>query len=236
MELARAFTKRSKRPEGLYGGPTRTFSTRKHDGTVNHNFISSPVRLLSATNALAYDAPALHPASDSESQMSSLPSSRDTTPDTSSIECAPSPIEENHLTNFFRNPGPPLSPKTSVRRSNSSADGSFAARMRSSLQKSHTISSQDRDATSATPAVPDAVMSQDKFTENNHPFGAELAKVAELAEEIGGSNALIRDEDERYLVSCGLQKWTAHDYVDDLASYFGNTSMNPFLGSASAWI
>ena len=79
-------------------------------------------------------------------------------------------------------------------------------------------------------------MSQDKQTENNHPFGAELAKVTELAEEIGGSNALIQDEDEHYLVSRGLHKWTTHDYVDDLAAYFGNNSMNPFIVSASAWI
>lgn len=236
MDLARAFTKRNKRPERLNGGPTRAFSTRKHDGSINHNFISSPVELLSATNALAYDAPTLHPASDSESQMSSLPSSRDTTPDTSSIECAPSPIEENHLTDFFRNPGPPLSPKASVRRSNSSGDGSFARRIRSQLQKSHATSSQDRDAASATPVVPDVPLAQDKLTENSHPFGAELAKVTELAEEIGGSNVMIQGEDEQYLVSRGLHKWTEHDYVDDLASYFGNTSMNPFIGSASAWI
>ena len=236
MDLARAFTKRNKRPEGLYGGPNRALSTRKHDGSVNHSFISSPVELLSATNALAYDAPALQSASDSESQMSSLPSSRGTTPDTSSIECAPSPIEENHLTSFFRNPGPPLSPKTSVRRSHSSIDGSFATRIRSQLQKSHMGSPQDRDAASATPTIPDVPSAPEKSMANNHPFGAELAKVTELAEEIGGSNAMIQGEDEQYIVSRGLHSWTQYDYVDDLASYFGNNAMNPFLGAASAWI
>ena len=224
----------------------RTFSTRKQDGSVNHNAISSPLELLSASNALAYDAPSLHQASDSDnSPMSSLPSSRDTTPDSSSIECLPSPLEDNHLTDFFRNPGPPLSPKASIRRSGSSAGAdtsSFATRMRSQLRKSQTSSPQDRDTASPTPVMPKPAPAQDtaevatqkKLSEDHHPFGAELAKVTELAEEIGGEG--IMDEDEHYLASRGLLNVTADDYINDIVAFFGDHSMNPFGSPSSPWI
>lgn len=245
MDLARAFTKRSKRPEGLYGGPTRMLSTRKQDGSVNHNAISSPLELLSATNALAYDAPSLHQASDSDSPMSSLPSSRDTTPDSSSIECLPSPLEDNHLTDFFRNPGAPLSPKSSVRRSTSSAGGensSFATRMRSQLRKSQSNTSTDRDAALPIPIMPKASQSRDSaemssqknLSNDLHPFGAELAQVDELAEEIGGRDVI--DQDEHYLVGRGLHQWTADDYMNDIIAFFEDSSMNPYGSPSSPWI
>ena len=48
-----------------------------------------------------------------------------------------------------------------------------------------------------------------------HPFGKELAQVDEVAEEFGGVTSSI-DEEEEYLSSKGLYKFSAEDYMNDI--------------------
>lgn len=121
MSLARAFTKRSKRPDMAVMAPARAASVKHLNGPISRGLISPPVELISTTNVLAYNAPNIY-GDDSDSSLGSLPSSRDTTPDTSSFECSPSPVEENHLSSFFRAPGQPISGSGSLRESNASSN------------------------------------------------------------------------------------------------------------------
>jgi hypothetical protein len=59
--------------------------------------------------------------------------------------------------------------------------------------------------------------------ESNHPFGKELEQVNELAEEFGVSDVAVFDEEED-LVSHGLMKFGAEDYVTEIQGLFGEFS------------
>ncbi|KAI2638081.1 hypothetical protein GGS21DRAFT_488787 [Xylaria nigripes] len=68
--------------------------------------------------------------------------------------------------------------------------------------------------------------------ESTHPFGQELAKVSELAEELGVKDKFLQgiDEEERQLVAKGLMKFTAEDYlaeIDELISDFLSPEPSP---------
>lgn len=61
-----------------------------------------------------------------------------------------------------------------------------------------------------------------------HPFGAELAKVTELAEEYSmRSSPHVLDEDELYLQSHGLVKLSADDYMNDVQEIFSAFFQQP---------
>jgi hypothetical protein len=54
-----------------------------------------------------------------------------------------------------------------------------------------------------------------------HPFGNELAQVTELAEEYGVQSKMqVIDEEEQELISRGLFKFDAEDYMSEIESYF----------------
>lgn len=69
-----------------------------------------------------------------------------------------------------------------------------------------------------------------------HPFGAELTKVNELAEEIGAREVLILDEEEQYLFSQGLRKFGVQDYLDEIHGLLGGSFANPFGPLNAGWI
>lgn len=60
--------------------------------------------------------------------------------------------------------------------------------------------------------------------EPEHPFGHELAKVSELAEELGIKDKLQgMDDEEEQLMARGLRKFGADDYlaeIQELQSFF----------------
>jgi len=56
-----------------------------------------------------------------------------------------------------------------------------------------------------------------------HPFGNELAQVTELAEEFGGQGRMqVIDEEEQELISKGLFKFGAEDYMNEIEGLFMN--------------
>jgi hypothetical protein len=58
-------------------------------------------------------------------------------------------------------------------------------------------------------------------TFDSHPFGQELAQVSELAEEFGVKEKMeIIDEEEQELLSRGLCKFGAQDYMDEIQGLF----------------
>ena len=226
---------------------------RNHSGPIKRSAISQPLELLSTTNILAYNAPDLYCAnsassSSDESDSSMNFSSRGTSPDTSSIESAPSPVEPNHLTDYFRAPGRSPSSAGKFQRSNDSSDAdapSVPLRAMSHTKKSHQEIARQRSILKSIPpptaihSPSNARSSIDMFSdkpEANHPFGAELEQVNELAEEIGARDVMILDDEEMFLVSHGLQKFGVEEYVDEIQGLFGGGFGNPFSPFGAGWI
>ncbi|MCJ1373030.1 hypothetical protein MMC20_004256 [Loxospora ochrophaea] len=245
MSLARAFTtRRAKHAETSSSIPTRALSTR---GPINRTQISAPLGLLSTTNVLAFNAPDIHSASsssansvdDSDSWINFNTSSRETTPDTSSIEA--SPIEPNHLSTYFRSAG------RASTQSNTSSDNDAPAipsRALSHTSKSHQAIARKRSMSKKTPP-PSTIhntigthTSVDMFSakpDADHPFGAELAQVNELAEEFA-KDTIVLDEEEQFLMSQGLKKFGAEDYVMEIQGLFGGVFEDRLLPMGAGWI
>jgi len=61
-----------------------------------------------------------------------------------------------------------------------------------------------------------------------HPFGNELAQVTELAEEYGMQGHMqVIDEEEQELLSRGLLKFGAEDYMNEIEELFTSAFGNP---------
>jgi hypothetical protein len=74
--------------------------------------------------------------------------------------------------------------------------------------------------------------------ESQHPFGQELAKVSELAEELGVKDKLQDvDEEEEQLIANGLLKFKAEDYLAEIHELL-SALMKPESASAqqTVWI
>jgi len=201
------------------------------------------LELVSTTNPLAYNAPNIYGSSDeSDNSLTLSGSSRATTPESD----APSPIEPNHLSAYFN------SARTmSTRRSKDSIDNEsplIPKRMPSHTKKSHQAAARKRSESQTFQQPPNTIhnaspatnrTSSDMFSskpEANHPFGAELAQVNEVAEGFGARDVMIMDEEEQYLLTHGLCKFGAEDYIDEVQGLFGGIYNNPFSPFSQVWI
>jgi len=54
-----------------------------------------------------------------------------------------------------------------------------------------------------------------RHSSSSHPFGAELAKVSEIAEEYGASD--LNAVEEEYLLAKGLRKYGVEEYLQEIA-------------------
>ena len=243
MELARALTgrKRQVAPEFAHLQPGRAQSMRKA-GSIKRSAISSPLELLSTTNVLAYEAPNIYGSSDeSDSSLRFSGSSRSTTPDTLPSE-APSPVEPNHLSSYFQS----ASTVRALGNQPNLDSPVIPQRALSHTKKSHQDSARVRRSASKTTLPPNTISntntarsSVDMFSNKpdaDHPFGAELTKVNELAEEIGARDVMILDEEEQFLLDRGLCKFGVEDYVDEIQGLFGGSYNNPFSPFNAVWI
>ena len=109
------------------------------------------------------------------------------------------------------------------------------SRAMSHTKKSHVASARERSLSRArSPAPPVAAptspitaatrSSIDMFSgkaDANHPFGAELAKVDELAEQFGAKETTIWDEEELFLAQNGFQKFGVEDYITEIQDLYG---------------
>jgi hypothetical protein len=68
---------------------------------------------------------------------------------------------------------------------------------------------------------------------SGNPFGAELAQVAEMTEEITGMHVL--DAEEEFMLSRGLQKFRANDYMDEIWQS-GGVFEDELPSFGAAWI
>jgi len=74
-------------------------------------------------------------------------------------------------------------------------------------------------------------------TPEEHPFGSELAQVNELTEEYiqGGVQTGTIDEEEHFLLSRGLFKFDAQDYMNEIQGLFSST-FEPAPAMQTMWI
>lgn len=223
MSLARAFTtKRTKRPEVSDSALGRSLTTRSYPKGSIRNKISGPVELISTTNMLSYDAPDLFPAStrssssgDDSDSAGTINSTPPTSPEGSSMggssPCSPEP---NHLSCYFgasaTEGDAPIIPKRALSHTKKSHEIVHRQRSISRMSSPHNSISASRNSGNMFGG------SLENAAEP-HPFGAELAQVSELAEEFGGS---MLDDEEQELLSQGLYKFGADDYMNEIAGLF----------------
>lgn len=70
-----------------------------------------------------------------------------------------------------------------------------------------------------------------------HPFGDELAKVSEIAEEFGIKEKMqVIDEEEQELISRGLFKFCAEDYMKEIHGLFVSAFHDTKPSRAPMWI
>jgi len=209
--------------------------------TIKRSAISAPLELLSTTNVLAFNAPNIYGSSDNESEgsMTFSTSTRATTPDNDSL----SPLEPNHLSSYFANASRSISGES--KESSDCDSPTIPQRMPSHTKKSHQLAARKRSIQQSVQppveihtaaAARDSIEMFSHKPEADHPFGPELTKVNELAEEIGARDVLILDEEEQYLMSNGYCKFGAEDYLEEIMGLLGCSYNNPFSKDSPVWI
>jgi len=265
MSLARVLTKRYRSHEtssAVPPTPGRAASTRKFDRNFDRNQISLPIELLSTTNVLALTAPDLHDLHDFNSSSASSATSFDdssssraasssssiSSPDSPSRDCSPVTVEPNHLSTYFEVPSKARSSIGSHRQSNTSVDvdaPAIPSRAMSHTKKTHQALARQRSQSmirtppTSLPPTSAPRSSLDMFSSKpdaNHPFGAELAQVNELAEDFGVQDIIVWDEEEQFLMQHGLQRFTVDDYVNEIQGLFGGVFDDGSYPLVAAWI
>ncbi|KAG9248541.1 hypothetical protein BJ878DRAFT_17106 [Calycina marina] len=145
--------------------------------------------------------------------------------------------EPNHLSCYFGTPGKsasddeaPQIPTRALSHTKKSAEilarkRSISSRMTSPKNSISRISSSTKYSLNLSTARSSVNMFSSNPETTEYPFGSELAQVSELVEEYGASKGKLPviDEEERELVSKGLFKFRAEDYMSDLQDLITST-------------
>ena len=70
---------------------------------------------------------------------------------------------------------------------------------------------------------------------NPHPFGRELAKVSEVAEDFGAASSFMVDE-EQEILNKGLFKFSVDDYINEIAGMYGGVYEGQLGPMANPWV
>lgn len=247
MSLARAFTKRVAAKRNEQDLPNRSKTVRYAAGTIRRDMISLPTELISTTNVQALNAPDI--ASFNKSTMSSgssVSSQNDSEfstfdksflsefdkTDSSSIETSspatPVTPPMSHTADFF-------GPKPSLLEPITIVDAvpdvpAIPQRAPSHSKKAHVELSRKRSVQRMSPppsTIPDRPRNSAEFfgSTESHPFGKELAKVNEVAEEFGAGQTVL-DEEEQEIINKGFCKFTVDDYINELVGLYGGVYDN----------
>lgn len=256
MSLARAFTKRMKRDDTQT--PARSGTVRYAAGTIKRDMISLPTELISTTNVQALTAPDLPSRSVSGSSSNDSVSSGNDSDfstidrgflngaDDSSIDISsPStpitpPMESSK--DFFNTK--PITAPSFLAPEPTPDTPAVPKRALSHSKKAHVELSRKRSIQRMTPP-PDNLEkslirnSADMFSpqpEESHPFGRELAKVNEVAEDFGAGTAVL-DEEEQELLTKGLCKFSVDEYINEIAGLYSGGVFENRLGTiANPWL
>ncbi|KXT14057.1 hypothetical protein AC579_10531 [Pseudocercospora musae] len=259
MSLARTFTTRLRDndPPNIHIGRA---ASQRAGRPVRRTQISSPVALISSSNALSFDAPDIagtkriqyrHASASStssnadDSDASTMDLNSNT--DASSIENSPIDVEPepNHLSCYFK---PAVDTTTPAHSPSSSKHSSFDApsipqRVPSHSKKAHEFLHRKRSVQRLmSPPVsmvrPDSTDMFSGYTPpveapRENPFGNELAQLDEVAEEL---TFAVRDaeaeEDIAYMQANGLAAFGAQDYLSEIHSAIYEC----FHAEATVWI
>lgn len=172
-----------------------------------------------------------------------------TTPDTSSIESSPTAPEHIRQGSFFEQKTRERSVSSSgTSRSTKSTSSILSAEVPSIPQRAlshskhaHQELARKRSISRLSPppsSLPSANSVRDSAAffngsmDSSHPFGKELAQVAEVAEEFGAVSSVLEKEEE-LLVSKGLLKFSVDDYINEIQGLYGGVYEDRL---AHAWI
>lgn len=236
MSLVRAFTTRRNKSEALNNVHVGRAASQRQGRPVLRAQISSPVALLSSTNALSYDAPDItgtapvdgaHDFSSSSSRTSHEDSDASTfdiqsNTDASSIEDSPiSPEPEpNHLSCYFKKQD--TSPRTSAQTTFDAP--TIPQRVPSHSKKAHERVHRKRSVQRLMSPPTSIVRNSTEMFKpvealQENPFGNELAQLDEVAEEF---NNTVRDAefeaDAAIIKSRGLAQYSAESYLEEIHS------------------
>jgi hypothetical protein len=245
MSLARAFTKRiAKREDNDL--PNRSKTVRYAAGSIRRDMISLPTELISTTNVQALTAPDISSLNKSTLSSSSSTSSQNES-DLSSFEKSFfSEIDKTDSSSIdSSSPATPITPPMSHTLDFfSSKDNSGPVKILDSLpdapavpqrapshsKKAHVELSRKRSVQRMSPppsTIPEKPRTSAEFfgTSDSHPFGKELAKVNEVAEEFGAVRGIL-DEEEQEILDKGFHKFSVDDYINELVGLYGGVFDN----------
>lgn len=258
MSLVRAFTQRRGNGKPDHVAPTRAASQR-NGRPVYRTQISSPVALISSTNALSYEAPDIsgttpidhgtashgsrassqHTADHSDSSTLSI----DTDTDASSVDNSPVVTPEpNHLSCYFR---PSVDTKSGGSSPTLPASPSFDAptipqRVPSHSKKAHENLHRKRSVQRmmSPPAGLARRNSVDMFKQpveapRENPFGSELAQLDEVAEELSNTcRSAEAEADAQAMRQYGLACHDVSEYLSEIHSLIYDV----YLAEEPVWI
>jgi len=155
-----------------------------------------------------------------------------------------SPVQEKHNTTFFHfeeesQPEPIIEESPLVVTPAEKETPNVPQRALSHTKRTHQALARQRSQRLSSPPpstrnAPATRSSVDMFSakpEADHPFGAELAQVNELAEEFGmkemNRDIQILDEESQYLVDNGFQRFTAEDYICEIQPLYATAFPAP---------
>ncbi|KAL1956342.1 hypothetical protein VTO42DRAFT_7425 [Malbranchea cinnamomea] len=183
----------------------------------------------------------------SSSRGSSTPA---TSPDTTSLDTSPISAEPNHQPTYFvalkRSSTTHSASQSQSSTSSSAANVTPAVPQRSlsHTKKSHQELARQRSRSKMTP--PPTSLSnihaarvnhdqENRYTPelHAHPFGKELEKVNEVAEEFG---AIMDDDEERILLSKGFCKFSVEDYLLEIEDLYHSLFADEEPTIRQAWI
>jgi len=229
--------------------------------TIDRSLISLPTELISTTNVQVLTAPDIRSASGSsgssirsgnESDFSTIDRSFLNNPgtDTSSIDSSPltpvtPPMEDTKSFFDVKRPStaalailsPPGTPPGLEAPAVPQRSPSHSKKAHVELSRKRSIQHMPPPPTSLS-RLAGGRNSADIFNmpaDANHPFGQELAKVNEVAEEFGATARLL-DEEEQEILSKGLCKFRVEDYLDEIAGLYGGIFEDQLGPMANPWI
>lgn len=242
MSLVRAFTTRRSKPDHLENVHVGRAASQRQGRPVHRTQISSPVVLLSSTNALSYDAPDIagtapvggtrdfSSSSSRSSHEGSDASTFDISSNTDASSIENSPInpepEPNHLSCYFKSAqdsSPTLQSRTSV------DAPSIPQRVPSHSKKAHERVHRKRSVQRMMSPPSSIVRNSTEMFKpieapQENPFGNELAQLDEVAEELSYA---VRDaeaeEDAAYMEAHGLARYDADSYFAEIHSLIYET-------------
>lgn len=236
MAITKSFSRRS-----LKKDVKEAETSHRNSKRVSKVQISAPVELISTTNMISYTSPSLRLSTSVSSVSSSSPTSSSFPPlsassSISEVESASPPnsprVRPNHLSTYF-NASPSTSPTLSPGGANStrSVPPLPPTEIPPVPKRSPTTSSQRSSRKSQGP--PPSASSNRGNRRTSNPFGAELAKVSEIAEDYGVSFA---DAEEEYMSTHGLRKFAADDYLEEIGGLFGGVYDDELPNLTTGWI